>query len=120
MLNFNLSPEQKQWQQKARQFALNEMLPVAWLYDQLDQTPVDILHKAESAGLVNLEVPEAYGGRGLGCLEGVIITEELSAACPGLATSIFDNSLGMEPLILCNNESLKAKIFPSILQPLSI
>ena len=51
----------------------------------------------------------------MGCLEGVIITEELSAACPGLATSIFDNSLGMEPLILCKNELLKANILPRII-----
>jgi acyl-CoA dehydrogenase len=115
MLNFDLSPEQKQWQQKAREFALNEILPVAGRYDQLDETPLDVLQKAEAAGLVNLEVPETYGGRGLGCLEGVIITEELSAACPGLSTSIFDNSLGMEPLIICKNESLKAKILPRVI-----
>jgi len=56
MLDFNLSPDQKKWQQKAREFALNEILPVVRHYDQLDETPVDILHKAESAGLVNFDI----------------------------------------------------------------
>jgi acyl-CoA dehydrogenase len=116
MLNFQLSSEQIALQQKAREFALKEVLPIAWYYDQLDETPVEILHKAEKAGLLNGEIPEAYGGRGFGCLEGVILTEELAAACPGLATSIFDNALGMEPLILCNNETLKAEYLPKILK----
>ena len=42
--------------------------------------------------------------------------EEFSAACPGLATSIFDNSLGMEPLALSKNEALKKKYFAKILK----
>ena len=43
------------------------------------------------------------------------MTEEFAAACPGLATSIFDNSLGMEPLVLSLNEEVKQKYLPSIL-----
>lgn len=115
MLNFNLSPELIVLQQKAREFALQEVLPLAWWYDQRDETSQEIIRKAEAAGLINGDIPEEYGGRGFGCLEAVILTEELAAACAGLATSIFDNSLGMEPLILCNNEALKAKYFPKIL-----
>lgn len=115
MLNFNLSPELIVLQQKAREFTLQEVLPLAWRYDQRDETSQEIIRKAEAAGLINGDIPEEYGGRGFGCLEAVILTEELAAACAGLATSIFDNSLGMEPLILCNNEALKAKYFPKIL-----
>jgi len=115
MLNFNLSPELIVLQQKAREFALQEVLPLAWRYDQRDETSQEIIRKAEAAGLINGDIPEEYGGRGFGCLEAVILTEELAAACAGLATSIFDNSLGMEPLILCNNDALKAKYFPKIL-----
>ena len=59
-------------------------------------------------------IPKKCGGMGFGLLEAVIVTEEFSAACPGLATSIFDNSLGMEPLILCKNEALKERILADI------
>jgi acyl-CoA dehydrogenase len=114
MLNFNLSPEQIAIQKEARDFALKELLPVAWEYDQREETPMHILHKAYDAGLINGDIPKEYGGRGFGVLEGVIATEELSAACPGLATSIFDNSLGMEPLILCKNETAKQKYLSTI------
>ncbi|MDJ0802471.1 MAG: acyl-CoA dehydrogenase family protein [Desulfobacterales bacterium] len=114
MLNFTLSPELKALQEKARQFALKELLPVAWEYDQRDETPVHILHKAYDAGLVNGDIPTAYGGEGFGILEGVVATEELAAVCPGLATSIFDNSLGMEPLILSDNEAAKQKYLTTI------
>lgn len=114
MLNFTLSPDQIAIQKKAREFALEELLPVAWGYDQADDTPLHILHKAYDAGLINGDIPEAYGGKGYGALEGVIATEELAAVCPGLATSIFDNSLGMEPLILCGNEAAKQKYLTTI------
>jgi acyl-CoA dehydrogenase len=43
------------------------------------------------------------------------MTEEFAAACPGLATSLFDNSLGMEPLLLSNNEPLKQTYLDKIL-----
>ena len=114
MLDFSLSPELKALQKEARAFALRELLPVAWTYDQRDETPMDILHKAYDAGLINGDIPKAYGGKGYGILEGVVATEELAAVCPGLATSIFDNSLGMEPLILCRNEDAKQKYLGSI------
>ena len=100
MLNFQLSPELLKLQKKARKFALKEILPVAWYYDERDETPLPVLKKAYDAGIMNGEIPKKYGGKGRGLLDAVILTEELAAACPGLATSIFDNSLGMEPLLL--------------------
>ncbi len=116
MLNFQLSPRQLKLQKQAREFALKEILPVAWHYDEIDETPLPVLKKAYESGLMNGDIPKKYGGQGWGLIEAVVLTEELSAACPGLATSIFDNSLGMEPLMLCNNEPLKKKYFTKILK----
>jgi acyl-CoA dehydrogenase len=110
MLNFSLSTEQLALQKKAREFALKEVLPLAWQFDQRDDTPLELLHKADAAGLMNTDIPKKYGGQGLGCLDAVIITEELAAACPGISTSIVDNSLGMEPLILSTNDGICAFI----------
>lgn len=115
MLNFTLTPEQMDLQQRAREFALKEILPVAWHYDEIDETPLTVLKKAYDAGLINGDIPKQYGGKGWGLIESVVMTEEFAAACPGLATSIFDNSLGMEPLMLSKNEPLKKKYFPKIL-----
>lgn len=115
MLNFQLSPEQLALQKKARDFAIREILPVAWYYDQNDETPLAVIKKAYEAGLINGDVPKKYGGKGMGLVDNVVLTEEFAAACPGLATSLFDNSLGMEPLRLSKNEALKEKYFAKIL-----
>ena len=109
MLDFNLTAEQIQLRDNARRFALREVLPVAWYYDEKDQTPLPVIRKAYDAGIMNTEIPREYGGKGLGLMEQAIVTEEIAAACPGLATSIFDSSLGLEPLILSKNEAVKQK-----------
>jgi acyl-CoA dehydrogenase len=36
LLDFSLTPEQIQLQEKARRFAIEEVLPVAWYYDKID------------------------------------------------------------------------------------
>jgi acyl-CoA dehydrogenase len=115
MLNFELTPEQMDLQKKARDFALKEILPLAWYYDENDETPLEVIRKAYDAGLINGDIPKAYGGQGMGLVDNVVLTEEFAAACPGLATSLFDNSLGMEPLRLSKNEDLKKKYFLKIL-----
>jgi acyl-CoA dehydrogenase len=115
MLNFELSSDQKALRQQAREFALKEVLPIAWHYDAVGEFPLFLLQKAFDAGLANTDIPKQYGGKGHGILDAILITEEISAACPGLATSIFDNSLGMQPIFLCANEALKTKILPEIL-----
>ncbi len=115
MLDFTLSDDQKALRDRARRFAIDEVLPRAWMYDERDEIPMDLLKKAWEAGLVNGDIPKKYGGKGMGLVEAAILTEEIAAACPGVATSTFDNSLGMEPLRLSENEALQEKYFPEIL-----
>ncbi|NNL42848.1 MAG: acyl-CoA dehydrogenase [Desulfobacterales bacterium] len=114
MLNFNLTDEQLEIQKRSRKFALEELLPLAWYYDEKNETPLFLLKKAFDAGMMNTDIPKEYGGKGYGVLENVIMTEEIAAACSGLATSIYDNSLGMEPLILSDNKAAKEKYLPQL------
>jgi acyl-CoA dehydrogenase len=116
MLDFRLSASHIRLRQKARDFALKDVLPVAWHYDNQNEMPLQVLQKAFKAGLMNGEVPKRFGGKGLGMLESVLVTEEIAAACPGLATSIFDNSLGLEPILLCENDVAKEKYLPDIVR----
>ena len=116
MLNFRLSDEQEKLRREARRFALEEVLPAAWYYDEADAVPMGILEKAFDRGLMNTDIPPKWGGKGLGLVEAALITEEIAAACPGVATSLFDNSLGMEPLFLCGNEAVQKKYLPKIAQ----
>lgn len=114
MLDFRLTPEQEQLRQRARQFAVRELLPVAWYYDEIDATPTAVIRKAYEAGLINLNIPVEYGGPGKGLLEAVLATEEMAAGCSGVATSMFDNSLGMEPVLMSDNDGVKQKYIPKV------
>jgi acyl-CoA dehydrogenase len=114
MLDFSLTPEQEALRQRCREFALKEILPVAAYCDETDQTPKALIRKAYDAGLINLEIPRKFGGQGLGLVESCLATEEMAAACAGTATSLFDNSLGMEPVLMCRNEAVKEKYIPEV------
>ena len=114
MLNFKLSDEQEMIKKHARDFAIKEILPLAWHYDEVDAIPMELLKKAHNAGIMNADIPKKYGGSEYGLVEAAIITEEIAAACPGIATSIFDNSLGMEPIILSDKEHIKERYLTEI------
>ena len=46
-----------------------------------------------------------YGGLGLGCLEGVLIGEELAYGCTGIMTAMEANGLAEAPVIIAGNEA---------------
>lgn len=114
-MDFSLSEEQKALQQKAREFAINEVLPVAKKYDESGEFPTEVLKKAWEEGLLNLAIPKEFGGPGNGLLDACIVVEEISSACPGIATSIFDNNLGAEPIIIGGNKEQKERILGELL-----
>jgi len=109
-MDFNLTEEQIVLQKKAREFAVNEVLPVAQKYDESEEFPLPVIKKAWDIGLLNLGIPKEYGGPGFGLLDACIVVEEISSACPGIATSIFDNNLGAEPIVIGGNEEQKQRI----------
>jgi acyl-CoA dehydrogenase len=109
-MDFKLTDEQIALQKKARKFAVNEVLPVAQKYDESEEFPIPVIKKAWDIGLLNLGIPKQYGGPGYGLLEACIVVEEISSACPGIATSIFDNNLGAEPIVIGGNEEQKQRI----------
>ncbi|UCG03845.1 MAG: acyl-CoA dehydrogenase family protein [Candidatus Heimdallarchaeota archaeon] len=100
MIDFSLTEEQKKLQLKAREFAINEIIPISRKYDQSGEFPQDVLQKAFDQGLMNTIFPKKIGGPGLGILDTCLIVEETAAADPGITTSLFDNCLGAEPILI--------------------
>ncbi|MHA1672380.1 MAG: acyl-CoA dehydrogenase family protein [Promethearchaeota archaeon] len=115
MIDFTLTDEQKALQLKAREFALKEILPVVWYFDEKDQMPLFVLKRAYEAGLMNLAIPKKYGGLELDNLTISLAVEEFASCGPGMATSIFGNGLGQEPIILSDNEAIKEKILTKVI-----
>jgi acyl-CoA dehydrogenase len=114
-MDFKLTADQLAIQKKAREFAINEVLPFAQKYDESEEFPLPVIKKAWNRGLLNLSIPKQYGGLGYGLLESCIVVEEMSSACPGIATSLFDNNLGAEPIIIGGNEEQKQRILGELI-----
>ena len=114
-MDFMLTEEQKTLQKKAREFAINEVLPVARKYDESEEFPLPVIKKAWEEKLLNLGIPKEYGGPGYGLVEACIVVEEISSACPGIATSLFDNNLGAEPIVIGGNEEQKQRILSQLI-----
>jgi len=114
MPDTRLTPDQTSIRRMAGEFARQEILPVAWYYDEEDFMPLDILKKAFEAGILSADIPARYGGRGYRLLDVVMMIEEIAAASPGIAMSIFDNSLSIAALICSRNEELKTRFLKDV------
>ena len=114
-MDFMLTEDHKLLQKKAREFAINEVLPVARKYDDSEEFPLPVIKRAWEEGLLNLGIPKEYGGPGLGLLSSCLVVEEISSACPGIATSIFDNNLGAEPIVIGGNKEQKESILTELI-----
>ncbi len=66
-----------------------------------------LFEKAAEMGLLNVCVPEEYGGMGLDSVTVAAIYEELGKGCAGIATSIAANSLASYPILLAGTEEQK-------------
>jgi len=114
-ISFELADEQKALRHLAREFAENEIRPKAAAYDERSTHPQDILEKAHEVGLMNPHIPEGLGGLGLPGFAGMLIGEELSWGCAGIAVSIVANTLGAGPVMLAGSDEQKREWLPPLL-----
>ena len=82
-MDFELSKEIKELQQRARQFIENEVIPhengwPLFIEDAPRAVVLDLRRKCREAKLVNIDVPKEYGGLGMGCLAHTVATEEFN------------------------------------------
>jgi acyl-CoA dehydrogenase len=118
-ISFALTEEQTALRALAREFAEKEIRPKAGDYDDRSVHPADVIAKAHDLGLMNVHVPEEYGGLGLPAFEGMLIGEELSWGCSGIAVSIIANTLGAGPVLLAGSDEQKREWLPPLLdQPI--
>jgi len=112
LVGFQLTGEQEQIRRLARSFAEREIIPVAAEYDEKEQIPWEVIQKAHAAGLMNIHVPEQYGGPGLDYVTGAVIAEELAYGCLGVAGSFGANNLALTPILLAGSEEQKERFLP--------
>ena len=87
-MDFNLSEEQRAFQDAARAFAEGEMAPHAAQWDEEKIFPRDTIAAAGAMGFCGMYSPQAQGGMGMSRLDATIVLEELAAACASTAAFI--------------------------------
>ena len=106
-MDFALNEEQLELQEMVRDFVEKEITPYAAEMDRNNQSMPGLLEKAADMGLLNVIVPEEYGGPGLDSVTVAVIYEELGKGCAGVATSMAANSLASYPILIAGTEEQK-------------
>src|SRR6187402_3236337 len=108
-MDLSLTDVQEALVATARELTRKEIIPRAGHYDETGEWPGEIMKRAWDTGLLNIEIPEAYGGLGGSCLDNCLVQEEVAYGCAGMNTSMTGNSLGAMPLLVAGTEEQKRR-----------
>lgn len=106
-VSFALTEEQQMMQDLARDFAKNEIAPVAEHYDKTHEYPWPVVRKAQELGFTTMSIPVEYGGMGLSLFEECMLSEELAWGCSGISTCLGVVGLGMGPILIAGSHEQK-------------
>jgi butyryl-CoA dehydrogenase len=109
-----LSPENIEYQERAREVAERHVRPRAAELDRTGEYGWDILEALKAAKLTGAWIPKEYGGQDCGVLNLCLIVEQLARACGGVGVAYAVNALGSFPIILGGTEEQKRKYLPAI------
>jgi len=110
MFEFKFTEEQLMLREMVRDFAINELKPIAQKIDAEEKIPTEIIKKLGELGLLGAAIPTEYGGGGFGEVGYCIMQEEIARACLSTATFIgAHQSIGTNAIYLGGSEELKRK-----------
>ena len=114
-MDFALTEEQQMIQDAAREFAQNEIAPVAADFDESGEFPVETIRQAGELGFMGIEIPEEYGGSGLDSISYVLMMIEIAAADAAHSTIVsVNNSLFGVPLLEFGTEEQKQRFLKPV------
>ncbi len=111
---FELDEDRRALREAAREFAEERIAPFAARWDAEEIFPVETLREAAGLGFGGLFVREDVGGTGLGRLDGVILFEELAAACPSTAAYISIHNMVAWMIDRFGNEEQRRRWLPDL------
>jgi len=109
-MDFGLTEDQQIFQRMVRDFATNELYPVAARVDDEEKFPAENVRKMAELGLMGVCIAEEYGGSGGDSVHMVIATEEIARACASTSTIYLASvSLACYPIYLFGKEEQKRR-----------
>ena len=114
-MDFSLSMEQEILRNTVRQFAENEIKPIARELDEKEEFSYETMKKMADLGLFGMFVSEQYGGQAMDYISYIIATEEIARVDGSHAATVAaGNSLGIGPLYYFGNEEQKQRHLPKL------
>src|ERR687888_2542545 len=114
-MRFDLSDDHRLIQETVRDFARNEVAPVAEELDREKRFPYEIVEKLGELGLMGIPFPEEYGGGGADTLAYAIAIEELTRVDSSVAITVAAHtSLGTWPIYTFGSDAQKDEWLPQL------
>ena len=113
-MDFDLSDEQREFQQAARAFAEGELAPHAAHWDAESIFPVETIAKAGEMGFCGLYTPQRWGGLGLSRQDAAIVFEELAGGCTSTTAYITIHNMATWMLSRWGQEALCDEWVPAL------
>ncbi len=109
-MDFTLSKEHEMARTLFRDFAQNEVKPLAQEVDETEEFPKETVEKMKKLGFLGIPIPKEYGGQGCDSLTYAMCVEELAKVCGTTSVIVSAHtSLGAEPIRKFGTEEQKQK-----------
>ena len=114
-MNFELSQEQKILQRTMRDFCAREIIPRAAGWNEAERFPLEIVEPLAALGVFGIQIPERYGGAGMGMLDLTVAVEEIARADASVGLTVAShNLLCMDHIHLAGTEEQRLKYLPRL------
>lgn len=114
-LSYQLDEKHEMIRSTVREFAENEIKPVAGKLENEETFSVELTHAMGDIGLFGMTVPQEYGGQGLDYVAYIIAVEELARVDGSQAATVSAcNSLGINPIYYFGSEEQRRKYLPDL------
>ena len=114
-MEFELNKTQKYIQKAVRDFAKGEFdKDLALELEAKHEFPTQIWKKACDLGLIGIHFPEEYSGQGMGCLEDILVVEELCRADSSIGSAVALSSFASEIILHWGSKEMKATYLPAV------
>src|SRR5579864_4022981 len=114
-MDFELSDDERAFQETARDFARAEWLPHAPGWDAREEFPIPALRRAAALGFAGIYVGEEFGGSGLTGLAAAIIFEELATACVSTAAYLSIHNMAAWMIDRFGDAAQRARFLPKLM-----
>ena len=114
-MDFHLTNEQLMLRKMYREFAENEVKPLAEEIDEEERFPMETVQKMAKLGMMGIYFPKEYGGAGGDVLSYAMCVEELAKVCGTTAVIVSAHtSLCCAPIFENGTEEQKKKYLPDL------